>query len=118
METEERSLVEIMDNQAVTSSRIVSWRFEKRHDRVLRAKDNLKSDLPNFGEYFWESKELDSNSREQRVYLMNFDGFCLIGLGFTGLKALKFKVKFINSFYDVSTTIELFPQFLPSALLK
>ena len=49
---------------------------------------------------------------------MNFDGFCLIGLGFTGLKALKFKVNFINAFKDMSTKINQFPQLPPSPQLQ
>ena len=49
---------------------------------------------------------------------MNFDGFCLVGLGFTGQKALKFKVKFINAFKDISTKIKKVPQLPPSPQLQ
>lgn len=117
MSTEENSLVKILDNKTITSSRIVADEFEKRHDRVLRTIDNLRDDLPHFGEYFWESVEPDGNGRNQRVYLMNFDGFCLVGLGFTGERALKFKVKFIKAFKDMAKKLEQVPQIPPSEQL-
>ncbi|UQZ76823.1 Rha family transcriptional regulator [Niallia circulans] len=91
-------LVSTHNQQAVTNSLQVSETFEKRHDNVLRDIENLKKDVLNFEEMFFETTELDSYRRERRVYLMNRDGFTLLAMGFTGSKALQFKLKYIEAF--------------------
>lgn len=92
------NLVTIQDKKAVTSSLQVSNTFEKRHDHVIRDVENLKKDVPNFGEMFVESSYLDSFNRKQRMYIINRDGFTLLAMGFTGKKALQFKLAYIAAF--------------------
>lgn len=92
------NLVTIQDKKAVTSSLQVSNSFEKRHDHVIRDVENLKKDVPNFGEMFVESSYLDSFNRKQRMYIINRDGFTLLAMGFTGKKALQFKLAYIAAF--------------------
>lgn len=91
-------LVIIDNEQAVTSSISLAENFEKRHDHVLRDIDNMKKDLPNFEEMFFETTEPDSYNRERRTYLMNRDGFSLLAMGFTGQRALQFKLEYIQAF--------------------
>nr|DAL24315.1 MAG TPA_asm: KilAC domain protein [Caudoviricetes sp.] len=91
-------LVMLKDRQAVTSSLNVSTTFDKRHDHILRNIDGLKRDVPNFGEMFAESSLPDSYGRDRRIYYMNRDGFTLLAMGFTGNKALKFKLEYIEAF--------------------
>ena len=43
-------LVVMENKQAVTTSLQVAETFEKRHDHLLRDIENLKEDIPNFGE--------------------------------------------------------------------
>lgn len=86
------------NDQAVTSSVSISNNFNKRHDHVLRDVENLRKDIPNFGEMFYETTEPDSYGRPRRVYLMNRDGFTLLAMGFTGSKAMTFKMAYINEF--------------------
>jgi len=86
------------NNQAVTSSISISNNFGKRHDNVLRDIENLRKDVLNFEEMFYESTEPDSYGRDRKVYLMNRDGFTLLAMGFTGSKAMEFKMKYINEF--------------------
>ena len=50
------NLITTYNNQPVTSSRMVAENFGKRHDHVIRDIDNLKEDVPNFGEMFFEWK--------------------------------------------------------------
>lgn len=47
---------------------------------------------------FFETTLPDKYGREQPAYLMNRDGFSLLAMGFTGKKALQFKLKFIDAF--------------------
>lgn len=84
-------------NQPVTTSKMIAEVFEKEHKHVLRDIDNLK-DVSNFGLMFFETTEPDSYGRPQRVYQMNRDGFSLLAMGFTGQKALEWKVKYIEAF--------------------
>lgn len=89
------------NNQTVANSRQIAQHFEKRHDNVLRDIDNLKKHLLNSGEYFYETTMPDSYGRQQRVYLMNRNGFTLLTMGFTGKKALQFKLAYINAFNEM-----------------
>ena len=92
--------------QVVTSSLQIKETFEKRHDNILRDIENLKKDILNFEEMFFETTELDSYNRERRVYLMNRDGFTLLAMGFTGSKALQFKLKYIEAFNKMEQQIK------------
>jgi Rha family phage regulatory protein len=40
------------------------------------------------------------------VYFMNRDGFTLLAMGFTGKKALGFKLKYIEAFNQMEETIK------------
>lgn len=91
-------LVKVQNNQVVASSRVVAENFEKQHSHVLRDIENLLKDVSNFGEMFHEATAPDSYGRPQRVYLMTRDGFTLLAMGFTGSKAIQFKLKYIEAF--------------------
>jgi anti-repressor protein len=91
-------MLTVQNNRPVVSSRQITESFEKRHDHVLRDIDTLKKDVPNFGEMFFETTEADAYGRNQRIYLMSRDGFALLAMGFTGKKALEWKVKYIEAF--------------------
>lgn len=99
-------LVIMRDRQAVTTSLQVAKNFEKRHDNVLRDIENLHKDVLNFEEMFIESTELDSYGRDRRIYYMNRDGFSLLAMGFTGKKALQFKLKYIDAFNQMEKQLQ------------
>lgn len=114
-----QNLVTINNNQTVVSSRSLADNFGKRHDHVLRDIDRIQKDAPNFGEMFYESTMPDSYSREQKIYLMNRDGFTLLAMGFTGAKALEWKLKYIQAFNAMEKQVfQLFalPKDFPEAL--
>jgi Rha family phage regulatory protein len=94
----DKDLVVIQNNQAVTSSRKVAEKFEKEHRHVLRDIDSLKEDVPNFGQMFYEDEIPDSYGRPQRAYYINKKGFQLLAMGFTGSKAIKWKLEYIDTF--------------------
>lgn len=95
---ESNDLVNLNEGQAVTTSVKIADIFEKRHDHVLRDIYKLEKDVPNFGEMFQKGETFDSYGRSRKTYFMNRDGFALIAMGFTGKKALEFKLKFIEEF--------------------
>ena len=97
-------LVIMHDQQAVTTSLVLAEVFEKKHQHVLRDIDTLK-DVSNFGQMFFESNEPDSYGRNRRIYFMNRDGFTLIAMGYTGSKAMEFKLKYIDAFNKMEEQI-------------
>lgn len=99
-------LVVMRNRQAVTTSVSVAESFEKRHDHILRDIEVLKKDVPNFGEMFFETTEPDSYGRERKVYLMNRDGFTLLAMGFTGKRAMEFKLKYIEAFNEMERQLQ------------
>ena len=99
-------LVIMRDRQAVTTSLQVAENFEKNHRDVLRSIDMLKKDVRNFAQMFIESTELDSYGRDRRIYYMNRDGFSLLAMGFTGKKALQFKLKYIDAFNQMEKQLQ------------
>lgn len=87
----------------VCNSRQVAKDFGKRHDNVLRAIRELEREIDSISSrspstMFYETEELDSYGRPQRVYLMTRKGFRLLVMGFTGRKALEWKLKYDNAF--------------------
>lgn len=111
-------LVIMHDKQVVTTSLVLAEVFEKKHQHVLRDIDALK-DVSNFGQMFFESNEPDSYGRNRRIYFMNRDGFTLIAMGYTGSKAMEFKLKYIEAFNQMEKKIKEETQFrLPTNLAE
>lgn len=95
-------LITIKKDEALTDSLTVAKAFGKRHDRVVRAIENLTEGLPKNGDtpkmFHRSFKMNEQNSQKYPMYYMNRDGFSLLVMGFTGKKALKWKLKYINAF--------------------
>jgi len=93
------NLVAIRDNRATTTSLIVADFFEKRHDNVMRDIKNVIDDLPPDSFLNFEERDYtDDRGKTQPMYQMSRDGFSLLAMGFTGKKALEWKVKFLKAF--------------------
>ena len=99
------NLVIMKERQAVTSSLQVTESFNKNHQHVLRSIDGLKKDVSNFGQMFIETNLPDSYGRDRKAFYMNRDGFTLLAMGFTGKKALEFKLKYIDAFNKMEKQI-------------
>lgn len=90
----------------LASSRDVSEKFNKRHDHILRDIESFQKDIPNFGDIFFKDKSPDKYGRNQKIYLMNRDGFSLLCMGFTGKKALEWKLKYIDAFNQMEEKLK------------
>ena len=108
-------LVTVMKNQAITTSRIVAEYFHKNHFHVVRDIDNLKAQMPSesenpklgFQKMFKENTyTVEGNTKKYKEYLMNRDGFTLLAMGFTGKKALQFKLAYIDAFNTMEAEIQ------------
>lgn len=100
------NLVIMKDQQAVTNSLQVAETFNKNHRDVLRAIDDLEKDVRNFAQMFLVTDLPDTYGRGRRAYYMNRDGFTLLAMGFTGKKALKFKMQYIEAFNNMENELE------------
>lgn len=94
-------LVTVYNHQLVTNSRQVAEHFGKEHRHVLDAIRKLKKGMPKIGQtpMFYETTYVnEQNGQTYPMYLMNRDGFSLLVMGFTGQKALEWKLKFLEAF--------------------
>ena len=102
------ALVKVENNQIVTDSRSVAEHFGKEHGKVLRAIDNLVSQNGLTKNMFLEQTR-EYHGRDFRYYLMNRDGFSLLVMGFTGAKALGWKLKYIEAFNSMERKLKEAP---------
>ena len=97
-------LINVLNQDGVlaVSSREVAENFEKRHDHVTRDISKLIEDMgspQNWGNLFIASDYIhEQNKQPYREYLLTRDGFSLLVMGFTGKKALEWKLKYIEAF--------------------
>lgn len=105
-------LVYRKENQALTNSRLVAMKFGKRHSNVIRDIEELLSKLPenerklNF-ELLEEDVEISNGgSKKLKFYAMTETGFTLLVMGFTGEKAIQFKLEYIAAFNKMKEIIK------------
>jgi Rha family phage regulatory protein len=93
--------------QALTNSILVAGKFGKEPNDVVRSIDNLLQNADNecnvkvrdmFVEYTEDVPQPNGGVKTARRFIMNRDGFTLLAMGFTGKKALKFKLDYIAAF--------------------
>jgi Rha family phage regulatory protein len=100
------NLVAIRDNRATTTSLIVAEFFEKQHNHVMRDIRNLMEDLPEGGlSNFAPSSYQNEQNKTQPMFEMSRDGFSLLAMGFTGKRALEWKVKFLKAFNQMEGSL-------------
>lgn len=84
----------------VVSSLDIAETFEKEHKHVLedirRTCESLST--AEISALFYESEYKALNGKRNPMYLMNRDGFTLLVMGYTGEKAMRFKLAYINQF--------------------
>jgi anti-repressor protein len=102
-------LVSLKDGKPITTSFIVAESFGKRHDHVLRDIDRIinseayrKRSLPNFGQTPYIHPQ---NGQTYRMFEMDRQGFEILAMGFTGEKALEWKLKYSDAFAMMESTL-------------
>lgn len=97
------------EGKIVVTSREVSINFEKRHGDVIRTIEGLKSEISstqNCVKYFIEDSYKDSSGKSNKEYLLTRDGFTLLAMGFTGSKAIEWKLKYIDAFNKMEQALK------------
>jgi len=96
-EKEEMLVYRSQKGNPITDSVIVANIFEKDHKNVLRDIRNLVAQNRAAKLWFWETT-YKSRGKNEPMFTMLEEGFTLLAMGFTGTKALQFKIDFINAF--------------------
>lgn len=92
------------------SSLQVAEIFGKRHDHVLRDIRQVLTQVPeifiksNFGVFEYPVRR-GFGTEMVKAYLLSKDGFTLLTMGYTGEKAMKFKVAYIDCFNEMEAQL-------------
>lgn len=94
----------------VANSLEVAENFDKGHNHVIRDIEKIKKGLSKFGytpEMFFETTyQHPQNKQFYKCYEMTRDGFMLLTMGFSGQKALAWKLKYIHAFNEMENEIK------------
>lgn len=99
------NLVIEKDGKIVVSSRDIAEKFEKRHSHVCDAIENLTAENSEVKKMFIQDT-FNHRGNIYKHYWMDRDGFSLLVMGFTGQKALEWKLKYIEAFNKMEDYIK------------
>ncbi len=94
-------LVAVNDGAIVTDTFQIAEAFGKKHSDVLRAVDGLSCSEDFTRAHFCAVEKINNLGifqKAQRYYQMDFSGFVMVVMGFTGKKAARVKEAYINAF--------------------
>lgn len=89
----------------VVTSRQIAEDFEKEHKHVLESIRNLTAENSAVKNMIIES-EYEIRGKKYPEYLLTRDGFSLLVMGFTGSKALAWKLKYIEAFNKMEAELK------------
>ena len=92
-------------NQLVTSSQIIAAYFNKEHRNVLADIRAILAAENSAAKFFYTASFLNRGKRYP-MYFMNRDGFSLLAMGFTGKKALEWKIRYIQAFNEMERKLK------------
>lgn len=97
------------DGNLVVGSREIAENFGKRHNDVVEVIEgkikNLTAENIVVEKYFIQS-EFNHRGNIYKEYLLTRDGFSFIVMGFTGAKADRWKLKYIEAFNEMEQTLK------------
>ncbi|WP_404825383.1 phage antirepressor KilAC domain-containing protein [Companilactobacillus zhongbaensis] len=107
------------DQQAVTSSLQVAETFNKEHKNIIRDIEHLlESDSSVLSSQIFLKSTHENRGKQYPMYYMNRDGFTLLAMGFTGKKALRFKMQYIEAFNKMEDQIKTGGFKIPSTMAE
>ncbi len=92
----------------VVSSLDVAETFEKNHRDVMESIRNIETNInrAEFSALFYLDSYKASNGKMNPMYLMTRDGFTLLVMGYTGAKAMQFKLAYIKQFNAMERALQ------------
>lgn len=101
------ALVEVQNGQIVVSSLQIAEHFGKQHKDILETiREILKAENSALRFFKETTYKTEGNNKNYPMFLMNRDGFTLLAMGFTGKKALEWKLKYIQAFNRMEEQIK------------
>lgn len=102
-----KNLVNLVDGSPMASSNDIAEVFGKIHRNVKRDIENLIGIIgPDLALlYFEQSTYTSKQNKTLPCYMMNRDGFSLLAMGFTGRKAIEWKIKYIQAFNAMESAL-------------
>jgi Rha family phage regulatory protein len=103
--------ITVVDGKPTTLSTDLARYFGKLHANVLRDIRNLLPQLTTGGVLNFEETHVTDEQNGQRypAYRLTRDGFTLLAMGFTGKKALAFKLAYIDAFNRMEAELQKQP---------
>ena len=117
--TNELGIYTSENNRLVVSSRKVAEVFEKLHKHVMESIRELDCEEEFNESNFRPVEYRDAKGEMRPEYLITRDGFTLLAMGFTGAKAMQWKIKYIEAFNKMEAELRnpfSIPKTLPEAL--
>jgi Rha family phage regulatory protein len=104
-------VLSIVDGHPTTSSIEVAKHFGKLHKHVLDKIADLIAETPaDFnGPNFRLAEYTDEQGKPRPAYRLTRDGFTLLAMGFTGKRALTFKLAYIEAFNQMEAALRSGP---------
>ena len=99
--------------EVFASSADVAAFFDKDHDKVCRSIRALGIPPDLATSWFRPTTMFDAYQREQPAYDLTRDGFSILAMGFTGKKAMAFKVRYVKAFNVMEATLRGAPASAP-----
>lgn len=106
-------LVEILNNEVITTSKQVAEVFGKEHKNVMRDISKIleQSGGSKMSHEMFVEDTFENRGKQYPMYIMNRDGFTLLAMGFNGSKAMEFKLKYIEAFNEMENELKSRNQF-------
>ena len=103
--------ISLVNGIPTTTSVDIAQRFEKSHDAVLKAVRRIMAECSNDFRLvnFDESSYVNEQGKPQPAYQLTRDGFTLVAMGFTGKKALAWKIRYIEAFNAMEAALSKKP---------
>lgn len=110
------------DGKVVTTTPDVAAYFGRPHRNILSAVDRLIAAEPNLCPRHFQQTSVSTpmpngGTRTDRQFEMTCEGFALLAMGFTGSKALRFKVAYVTAFSAMQDALRTMPTD-PTRLLR
>ena len=113
------------DGKPVTTSRAVAEQFGKQHKNVIQAIESLRATLDETADgkefsrlNFQPADYIDTQGKTRPAYILTKDGFTMLVMGFTGSKAMQFKIAYINAFNRMEQLLRSGAASIPAEALQ
>lgn len=93
-------------NCGTTTSLQLAESFNRQHKTILAAINSLEVSQEFIEQNFLPYSYIAKNGKANPAYEITFDGFTLLAMGFTGKKAMEFKVKYIRAFRAMEAALK------------